>query len=126
MIVVGTMTTIKTLKELFWRQQTNNNNSSLSNYLHNHYFFGTQAMRSEDGEIADVMCRAPYGTAEIDSIKLQECNSCDHLLRYCNVSCQEDHAPQHEQDYKRAAEKRDDILYRQPESSHLGDCPISK
>jgi len=81
-------------------------------------------MRSEGGEVADVMCRAPYGTAEIDSIKLKECNSCDHLLRYCSVACQEDHAPQHEQDYKRAAEKRDDILYRQPESSHLGDCPI--
>ena len=25
---------------------------------------------------------------------------------------------------KRAAESRDKILFRQPESSHLGDCPI--
>eukprot|EP00984_Skeletonema_dohrnii_P033795 scaffold31570_cov94-Skeletonema_dohrnii-CCMP3373.AAC.1 len=65
----------------------------------------------------------PCGTAEIDCIELKdkECNSCDHLLRYCNVACQEDHTLQHEQEYmsRAAVIISDDILYRQPESSHI-------
>ena len=43
----------------------------------------------------------------------------------CSGKCQDDHRPQHKQACeKRAAELRDEILFKQPESSYLGDCPI--
>jgi len=60
----------------------------------------------------------------VDDIKLKECDACD-LVKYCSDQCEEDHLPQHELMCKeRAAELRDEILFRQPESSHRGDCPI--
>eukprot|EP00984_Skeletonema_dohrnii_P024666 scaffold13807_cov78-Skeletonema_dohrnii-CCMP3373.AAC.2 len=53
-----------------------------------------------------------------------ECDDCD-LVRYCSDTCQQDHRPYHELLCKeRVAELRDKILFRQPESNHLGDCPI--
>jgi len=53
-----------------------------------------------------------------------ECADCD-LIRYCSVKCQKEHRPQHEEGCnKRAAELRDELLFKQPDSSHLGDCPI--
>jgi len=74
-------------------------------------------------EATDVKCCASCGIAEVD-IKLMECADCD-LVRYCSDKCQQDHRPNHEaMCRKRAAELRDEILSRQPESSHLGDCPI--
>ena len=69
-------------------------------------------------------CCASCGTAEVDDVKLKKCDQCD-LVRYCSVTCQQEHQPQHEvMCKKRAAELRDEILFRQPESTHLGDCPI--
>eukprot|EP00985_Skeletonema_marinoi_P008501 scaffold3865_cov86-Skeletonema_marinoi.AAC.1 len=74
-------------------------------------------------EVAE-MCCASCGIAEVDDIKLKECDDCD-LVKYCSDKCQQDHLPQHESVCKeRAVELRDEILFRQPESSHLGDCPI--
>ena len=76
-----------------------------------------------EAEVAEMSC-ASCGIAEIDDIKLMECNVCD-LVRYCSVKCQRDHIPKHLQVCKkRASELRDEILFKQPESSHLGDCPI--
>ena len=47
------------------------------------------------------------------------------LVRYCSVKCQRVHRPTHKKECKkRAAELRDEILFKQPESSHRGDCPI--
>ncbi len=70
------------------------------------------------------MCCASCGVAEVDEIKLKKCDGCD-LVRYCSDSCQQDHRPEHEAKCKeRAAELRDELLFRQPESSYLGDCPI--
>jgi tetratricopeptide (TPR) repeat protein len=41
------------------------------------------------------------------------------------VKCQKNHRPQHKRACKkRAAELRDELLFKQPESTHLGDCPI--
>eukprot|EP00984_Skeletonema_dohrnii_P027559 scaffold17118_cov77-Skeletonema_dohrnii-CCMP3373.AAC.3 len=72
---------------------------------------------------ADISC-ASCGIAEVDDIKLMECDDCD-LVRYCSDKCKEDHRPNHEAMCKeRAAELRDEILFRQPESTHVGDCPI--
>ena len=79
-------------------------------------------MSGKDG--AQQMCCASCGIAEVDDVKLKECDGCD-LVRYCSDACQELHRPEHAgKCRKRAAELRDEILFRQPEGSHLGDCPL--
>eukprot|EP00984_Skeletonema_dohrnii_P005055 scaffold1780_cov90-Skeletonema_dohrnii-CCMP3373.AAC.7 len=79
-----------------------------------------------NNEAIDVkmMSCASCGKSEVDEVKLKECDDCD-LVRYCSDECQENHAIQHEEHCKkRAAELRDELLFRQPDSSYLGDCPI--
>jgi len=67
---------------------------------------------------------ASCGVAVIDDIKLKECSDCD-LVRYCSDACQKEHTSHHQQECKKgAAELRDELLFKQPESTHLGDCPI--
>ena len=67
---------------------------------------------------------ASCGVAENDEIKLKKCNGC-YLVRYCGFECQKVHRKQHKRDCKkRAAELREELLFKQPESSHHGDCPI--
>ncbi len=69
-------------------------------------------------------CCASCGIAEIDDVKLKGCDACD-LVRYCSDECQRDDKSQHDGACKkRAAELRDELLFKQPESTHLGDCPI--
>jgi hypothetical protein len=76
----------------------------------------------EDGEVADVC--ASCGIAQVDEIKLKTCTACK-LLRYCSVECQKKHRPQHKRACKkRMAELRDELLFKQPERSCWGDCPI--
>ncbi len=78
---------------------------------------------SDDNSMV-MSCCASCGIAEIDDIKLKECSACD-LVRYCSDACQLDNRSEHEEECKkRAAELRDELLFKQPESSHLGDCPI--
>ncbi|KAK1734939.1 Sel1-like repeat family protein [Skeletonema marinoi] len=80
-------------------------------------------MVADETEAADICC-ASCGIAEVDEIKLTKCDGCD-LVRYCSDKCQQDHRPQHDAMCKeRAAELRDEILFRQPDGSYLGDCPI--
>eukprot|EP00984_Skeletonema_dohrnii_P029816 scaffold20707_cov78-Skeletonema_dohrnii-CCMP3373.AAC.1 len=70
-------------------------------------------------------CCASCGIAEVDDIKLTTCDANCKLVRYCSVACQRDHRPSHEaMCKKRLAEMRNVLLFAQPESSHLGDCPI--
>jgi len=79
---------------------------------------------SEENIKVDTSCCASCGIAEIDDIKLKECSDCD-LVRYCSDACLKEHKSQHKEDCKkRVAELNDEILFKQPESSHLGDCPI--
>ena len=67
---------------------------------------------------------ASCGIAEIDDVKLKECDNCD-LVRYCSDECKKNHESEHEEVCKkRAAELRDELLFKQPESSHWGDCSI--
>ncbi|KAK1734980.1 Sel1-like repeat family protein [Skeletonema marinoi] len=74
-------------------------------------------------DAADICC-ASCGIAEVDDIKMMENDACD-LVKYCSDKCQQDHRPQHETMCKeRVAELRDEILFRQPETSHMGECPI--
>ena len=74
-------------------------------------------------EAADNCC-ASCGIAEVDDIKLKKCDGCD-LVKYCSDDCQEDHRSDHEAKCKeRAVELRDELLFKQPDSNHYGDCPI--
>ena len=76
----------------------------------------------EDGNT--MMFCAGCGKAEGDDIKLKRCTACD-LVKYCSDECERDNISQHlSACQKRAAGLRDKILFKQPESSHLGDCPI--
>ena len=78
----------------------------------------------EGSSVNDVMCCANCGKAEGDDIKLKNCTACK-LVKYCSVACQRNHRPQHKKACKkRAAELREDRLFRQPEGTHLGECPI--
>ena len=81
---------------------------------------------------SEVMSCASCGIAGVDEVKLKDCYHCD-LVRYCSDACQELHRPEHAgKCRKRAAELRDEILFKypeeilfkQPESTHLGDCPL--
>ena len=82
---------------------------------------------SEEPEAVDndkKCCCASCGIPELDDVKLKPCDGCD-LVRYCSDTCKEDHRPEHEVMCKeRVAKLLDEILFRQPESTHLGDCPI--
>eukprot|EP00986_Skeletonema_menzelii_P011132 scaffold5658_cov114-Skeletonema_menzelii.AAC.2 len=80
-------------------------------------------MRAED-DTYTMMCCASCGIAGGDDVTLKKCTEC-HLVKYCSDECQRDHRPQHKRACKkRAAELRDELLFKQPESSHRGDCPI--
>jgi hypothetical protein len=73
---------------------------------------------------AMMMSCACCGITECDGNILKTCNACKSA-RYCSVKCQKEHRPQHKGACKkRAAELHDELLFKQPESSHYGDCPI--
>ena len=66
---------------------------------------------------------AGCGIAEGVDVQLKKC-AC-YLVRYCGVKCQRDHRPQHKRACKkRITELRDELLFKRPEISHHGDCPI--
>jgi len=78
---------------------------------------------SDESE-ADTLCCASCGIPECDDIKLKNCTAC-YLVKYCSIKCQKDHRPKHKRACKKqAAELRDELLFKQPESTNLGDCPI--
>ena len=67
---------------------------------------------------------ANCGVAEVDAIQLEECDGCD-LVKYCSDKCRGEHREQHEEECKkRAKELHDKKLFRQPDISHRGECPI--
>ena len=79
---------------------------------------------SVESETDKMMFCASCGIGEADEIKLKKCTAC-YLVRYCGIKCQKDHWKQHKKECKkRAAELWDEILFKQPESNHFGDCPI--
>ncbi len=79
---------------------------------------------SIEEEAADLSCCACCGEAEIDDIKLVPCDDCA-LVKYCSDECRNNHKSEHEEACKkRVAESRDELLFKQPESTHRGDCPI--
>jgi tetratricopeptide (TPR) repeat protein len=71
---------------------------------------------------ADEVC-ASCGKAALDDVKLKKC-ACK-IVKYCSIECQKNHRSQHKKECKkRMAEIRDERLFRQPDESHLGECPI--
>ena len=81
-------------------------------------------MTEVGNEAVAASCCASCGIAEIDDIKLLPCDGCD-LVKYCSDDCKNNHQPEHEEACKkRVAELRDELLFKQPESTHKGDCPI--
>ena len=75
---------------------------------------------------ADVCC-ANCGAAEVDDIKLEECDYCD-LVKYCSDKCQEEHQDKHEKECENRVQELDELhdkeLFTQPDKTHLGECPI--
>jgi len=66
---------------------------------------------------------ANCGIPALDDVKLKKC-ACK-LVKYCSVDCQKNHRSQHKKVCRqRMAEIRDDLLFTQPDISHLGECPI--
>ena len=77
---------------------------------------------SDTADIEADVCCANCGAAEIDDIKLEECDGCD-LVKYCSDKCCEEHREQHEESCKRRAkELHDRKLFTQPDRTD--ECPI--
>jgi hypothetical protein len=71
---------------------------------------------------ADTCC-ASCGTAAVGDVTLKNC-ACG-LVKYCSVGCQKNDRPNHKKACKkRLAELHDKQLFEQPDSSHLGECPL--
>ena len=82
----------------------------------------TEAMINSKNEVVDLCC-ASCGIAGVDNVKLKKC-ACG-LVKYCSIACQKYHRSQHKKlCKKRLAELRDILLFKQPDGSNLGDCPI--
>jgi hypothetical protein len=80
---------------------------------------------STNSEAADEVRCAACGIEEKDDTKLKKCATCDLVRFFCSVIRQKDHMPKNKRDCKkRVAELSDEILFKQPESTHWGDCPI--
>ncbi len=64
------------------------------------------------------------GIAEVDNVKLEDCDGCD-LVKYCSDKCRGEHWHWHSPECRnRAKELRDNELFRRPDGSHRGECPI--
>ena len=81
-------------------------------------------MSEENDEVDATSCCASCGIAEIDDIKLKDCDGCD-LVKYCSDECREEHREKHEEGCKkRADELHDKKIFTQPDGCHIGECPI--
>jgi tetratricopeptide (TPR) repeat protein len=80
--------------------------------------------KSELEASEDEVC-ACCGIAGIDVVKLKICGGGCDLVKYCSIKCQTNHREQHEKECtERKAELHDKKIFTQPDSSHMGDCPL--
>jgi len=85
----------------------------------------TAASKKSSDDAVMMMCCASCGIAEVDDVKLKDCDDGCDLVKYCSDACQENHRQQHSGECKkRLAELRDRDLFTQPDESHWGECPI--
>ena len=85
----------------------------------------TETEEGEAGEAraAENVC-AWCGIAAVDNITLEDCDGCD-LVKYCGDKCREEHRERHDEECKRRAQQlHDKKLFRQPDGTHLGECPL--
>jgi tetratricopeptide (TPR) repeat protein len=72
-----------------------------------------------------MMSCANCGIAEVDDVKLMDCDDGCDLVKYCSDGCQNSHREQHFEECKKTkAELRDNDLFTPPDGSCYGDCPI--
>jgi hypothetical protein len=98
----------------------------LCHHLFEVIYGGQSMMSSAEEEEADAVKNVCgwCGIAEVDNVKLEDCNGCD-LVKYCSDNCRGEHRHWHVVDCKRRAkELHDNKLFRQPDGSHHGECPI--
>ncbi len=82
-------------------------------------------MNNAAKEEQDLNVCANCGIAGVDDVKLEECGTECHSVRYCGDKCREDHREQHEEECNRQKDALyDKKLFSQPDETHLGDCPI--
>ncbi len=80
---------------------------------------------TEVAAAAGMMCCASCGIAEVDDVKLMDCDDGCDLVKYCGDECQDNHRSKHKEECrKRKAELRDRDLFEQPDGTHEGECPI--
>jgi tetratricopeptide (TPR) repeat protein len=86
--------------------------------------FCNSKMSAEAVVAADEVC-ASCGIAAIDDVKLKLCGGGCDLVKYCGDHCQGNHREQHEDECKkRLTVLQDKQLFEQPDSSHVGECPL--
>ncbi len=66
---------------------------------------------------------ASCGISENDGVDLKKCTAC-YLVKYCGTKCQRQDWSKHKPACKKRAAELDERLFKQPESTHLGDCAI--
>ena len=59
---------------------------------------------TEELDLDTSSCCTNCGIAEIDDIKLKNCDDCD-LVRYCSDECREENISQHEEECKKRADE---------------------
>ncbi len=71
------------------------------------------------------ICCANCGIPEVGKVKMEEEECASKLLHSCSDKCREEHREKDEEEcQKQVAKMHDDDLFRQPEKSHRGECPI--
>jgi len=84
----------------------------------------TAEVEADVTEEANKNVCANCGIAGLDNNELEECTACQSV-QYCSDKCREEHREQHDEECKnQAVELHDKNLFRQPDSSHLVECPI--
>ena len=84
----------------------------------------TDEMSSSAETEADICCANHCGIAEVDEVKMEEEECCKLLHSYSDKRRGEHREQDKEECQKQMAKMNDDDLFRQPEKSHLGECPI--
>jgi hypothetical protein len=82
------------------------------------------AKSEEVDDAHDEVC-ACCGIAEVDDVKLRDCDAGCDLVKYCSDNCKENNREQHEEEcIKRVAEIHDKKVFTQPDISYRGECPL--